>query len=136
MRTPFSMDQPGEFMRRFGSYLSMVFALASTTGLAADVNVRVLVQGEVAPGVYGRVEIGGSPPPLVVYPEPVIIRPVPPLRAQPQPQPIYLHVPPGHAKKWGKHCHKYNACGQPVYFVKSAEYEPKKPKKEKKEKAG
>src|SRR2546425_10235251 len=25
-------------------------------------------------------------------------------------QPIYLHVPPGHAKHWRKHCHEYNAC--------------------------
>ena len=38
--------------------------------------------------------------------------------------PVYMHVPPGHAKNWSKHCHKYNACAQPVYFVKSAEYEP------------
>ena len=22
-----------------------------------------------------------------------------------------------HAKKWAKHCSRYNACGQPVYFV-------------------
>ena len=26
-------------------------------------------------------------------------------------------MPPGHAKKWGKHCHRYNACGRQVYFV-------------------
>jgi hypothetical protein len=32
-------------------------------------------------------------------------------------QPIYLHVPPGHEKKWSKHCSKYNACNRPVYFV-------------------
>ena len=32
--------------------------------------------------------------------------------------------PPGHAKHWAKHCREYNACGRPVYFVKSAEYEP------------
>ena len=37
-------------------------------------------------------------------------------------QPVYLHVPPGHEKKWGKHCHKYNACGQPVYFVRDNWY--------------
>ncbi len=46
---------------------------------------------------------------------------------QPQPvimAPIYMHVPPGHARNWSKHCHKYNACERPVYFVKSAEYEP------------
>jgi hypothetical protein len=49
-------------------------------------------------------------------------------------QPIYLHVPPGHAKDWRKHCRKYDACGQPVYFVVSDEYKPKKKKKEKKDK--
>jgi hypothetical protein len=37
-------------------------------------------------------------------------------------QPIYLHVPPGHAKDWRKHCSKYNACGQPVYFVQENWY--------------
>jgi hypothetical protein len=36
-----------------------------------------------------------------------------------QQQPIYMHVPPGHAKKWSKHCYKYNACNQPVYFVRN-----------------
>ncbi len=33
------------------------------------------------------------------------------------PQPIYLRVPPGHRKNWRKHCLRYGACGQPVYFV-------------------
>jgi hypothetical protein len=37
-------------------------------------------------------------------------------------QPVYLHVPPGHAKHWSKHCSKYNACGHPVYFVKDGWY--------------
>ena len=99
----------------------------SAVPLAADAAVNVIVEGQVAPGVYGRVEIGkGSPPPAVVYPEPkVIVAPATPV------QPIYLHVPPGHAKNWKKHCKKYDACGQPVYFVKSAEYEPKKKKKDK-----
>jgi hypothetical protein len=35
-----------------------------------------------------------------------------------------MHVPPGHARNWRKHCSRYQACGVPVYFVKSAEYEP------------
>lgn len=34
-------------------------------------------------------------------------------------QPIYLHVPPGHAKNWRSYCGRYDACGQPVYFVRS-----------------
>jgi hypothetical protein len=92
---------------------------------AADTQVRVIVSSEVKPGVYGRVEIGNAPPPPVVYAQPKVIvhepRPVPA-------QPVYLHVPPGHAKNWKKHCHKYNACAQPVYFVESEEYKPKKKK--------
>ena len=95
---------------------------------SADTDVRVIVSSEIRPGVYGRVEFGSAPPPPLVYAKPVVIVQE---RPSPQMQPIYLHVPPGHAKKWSKHCHKYNACGQPVYFVKSEEYEPKKPKKEK-----
>ena len=80
---------------------------------------NVIIHGEVKPGVYGRVEFGNAPPPPVVYAQPVVIV------HQPRPvQPVYLHVPPGHAKKWSKHCHKYNACNRPVYFVKSVEYEP------------
>ena len=77
----------------------------------------VVIHGEVKPGVYGRVEFGNAPPPVVVYQQPVVIM------REPRPlQPIYLHVPPGHAKKWDKHCHQYNACNRPVYFVKSKEY--------------
>lgn len=97
---------------------------------AADVDLRVIVSGEIAPGVYGRVDLGTASPPPVLYARPVIIAPPP----GPRPGPVYLHVPPGHAKNWRKHCHRYHACGQPVYFVKSAEYEPGyKRKKEKRD---
>jgi hypothetical protein len=98
---------------------------------AANAETRVILSSDVRPGIYGRVDIGGAPPPLLVYPEPVVVVRQP---QSVQVQPIYLHVPPGHAKHWSKHCREYNACGLPVYFVKSAEYESKKPKKEKKEK--
>jgi hypothetical protein len=37
--------------------------------------------------------------------------------------PIYLRVPPGHAKHWSKHCHEYNACGERVYFVQDDWYQ-------------
>ncbi|MNN39992.1 hypothetical protein D3C81_1540490 [compost metagenome] len=37
-------------------------------------------------------------------------------------RPIYLRVPPGHAKHWSKHCRKYNACNQEVYFVQDSWY--------------
>jgi hypothetical protein len=102
--------------------MAAAFALAAPLALAADIDVRVIASGQVAPGVYGRVDIGGAPPPPVVYATPVIA--VPPPRAV-QVQPVYLHVPPGHAKHWSKHCREYNACGVPVYFVRSEEYEPK-----------
>jgi len=94
-------------------------ALAVAPAFAQD--VRVTISGEVAPGVYGRVDIGNRPPPPVFYPQPVIIVKQ---RHTAVMSPIYMHVPPGHAKNWSKHCKKYNACGHPVYFVKSAEYEP------------
>ncbi len=88
----------------------------------AQTDVNVSVGGIIKPGVYGRVEVGTRPPPQVIYPQPVIITQPVVVAQQPvivQQQPIYMHVPPGHAKKWSKHCYKYNACGQPVYFVKN-----------------
>jgi hypothetical protein len=89
-------------------------------GSAADVDVRVILSGEVAPGVYGRVDMGTAPPPPLLYAKPLVIAPPP----GPPARPLYLHVPPGHAKNWRKHCKRYDACGHPVYFVTSAEYEP------------
>jgi hypothetical protein len=90
---------------------------------AGDVDISVAIRGEIVPGVYGRVDLTNRPaPPPVVYAQPVVIeRPPPEAVVQ---QPIYLHVPPGHAHNWRKHCHEYHACNRPVYFVKSAEYEP------------
>jgi hypothetical protein len=86
---------------------------ASTTWAAVDVGVGVTIR---EPGVYGRIEIGTSaPPPPVVYRQPVIVQQPTVIVTQ---QPLYLYVPPGHAKKWRKHCHQYDACGRQVYFVK------------------
>ncbi len=88
-------------------------AVSLPAGAGVDVGVGVTIR---EPGVYGRIEIGtGAPPPPVIYRQPVVI--AQPVVVAPQP-PLYLYVPPGHAKKWGKHCHKYDACGRPVYFVK------------------
>ena len=39
-------------------------------------------------------------------------------------EPLYLHVPPEHARAWRLHCREYHACNRQVYFVKSREYEP------------
>jgi hypothetical protein len=73
----------------------------------------------IQPGFYGRVDIGNGSPPPVVYAEPVIVSSS---AAATHLDPIYLHVPPGHAKDWVNHCSKYKACNRPVYFVRSGEY--------------
>ena len=102
-----------------------LLSLAATSAQAADPYVNVTVGGVLRPGVYGRIEIGNAPPPPVYYPQPVVIsQPVVVVSAPVQP--VYLYVPPGHQKKWGKHCAKYNACGQPVYFVNMAQYKGKR----------
>ncbi len=90
-------------------------AVAAAPVFAADVAGSVSIN---QPGLYGRIDIGNFPPPQLIYPQPVLIQQVPVA-----PQPVYLHVPPGHAKNWGKHCARYNACGQPVYFVQENWYQ-------------
>ena len=105
-------------MRSF--VLAVVVVLICAFSAQAETNVGVSVQvGQ--PGFYGRIDVGNYPQPQVIYAKPVMVAPPPP-HVVVAPQPVYLHVPPGHAKKWSKHCHKYNACGQPVYFVKDKWY--------------
>ena len=91
------------------------FALGACASAWSTVEVGVGVTIR-QPGVYGRVEIGtGAPPPPAIYRRPVVIAQPAVVVAQP---PMYLYVPPGHAKKWRKHCHRYDACGRQVYFVR------------------
>ncbi len=94
-----------------------LLSVVANVAIAATPSVSATVQGALIPGVYGRIDIGNAPPPQLIFPQPVVIIQQP---VQVQQQPMYLHVPPGHAKKWSKHCSKYNACGTPVYFVKVA----------------
>lgn len=88
-------------------------ALAATSATAADVGVSITI-GE--PGFYGRIDIGDYPQPRLIYREPRVIY------REAAREPIYLHVPPGHAKNWRKHCRKYDACGERVYFVQDSWY--------------
>ena len=91
--------------------------LAAGSARATDVGVSVSVGDS---GFYGRIDVGTmARPPPVVYSKPVVIQSVPVVVESP---PIYLRVPPGHAKNWRKHCHKYNACGERVYFVQERWY--------------
>jgi len=90
-------------------------AVATFPALAADVGVSISI-GQ--PGFYGQIDIGGYPPPQVIYREPRVIQRVAMMRP-----PIYLNVPPGHAKNWRKHCREYDACGERVYFVQNSWYD-------------
>ncbi len=99
---------------------SLILAITATVALwlpqpvPAQTNNNVL--GELA--YYGLLELAGLPQPQLLYPESVIVR-----RVQVQRSPVYLRVPPGHAKNWSKHCGRYNACSRPVYFVDDGWYQ-------------
>lgn len=101
-------------MKHFLIAAAVVAVTASTPAFASDVAVSVSV-GQ--PGFYGRLDIGGFPPPQVIYRQPVVVE-----RVVVERQPVYLRVPPGHAKHWSKHCHAYQACGERVYFVRDDWY--------------
>jgi hypothetical protein len=104
--------------------LPVVFGALVPLAQAQNVSFNATISGQVVPGVYGQVAIGNGPPPPVVYAQPVIAQPAPVIVGAAPVEPIYLHVPPGHAKNWHKHCHEYHACERPVYFVRSEEYQP------------
>lgn len=96
-------------------FFAAALAAVTVPALATDVGVSISI-GQ--PGFYGQIDIGGYPQPRVIYREPRVIQRVSVNRA-----PIYLNVPPGHAKHWRKHCREYNACGERVYFVQNSWYD-------------
>jgi hypothetical protein len=91
-----------------------IAALCTPAAQAADVGISI---GISQPGVYGRIDIGRYPQPVLVQTRPVYVERV---RSR---EPVYLWVPPGHRKNWRKHCYRYEACGAPVYFVQDRWYE-------------
>ena len=92
----------------------LAFALAAGCAGAASAQTSVSI-GINQPGVYGRITIGDVPPPALILPQPVIIERAPVVY---QRAPIYLYVPPAHQQNWRQYCGHYNACNQPVYFVR------------------
>lgn len=101
-------------MKYFLIAAAVAAATLGTPAFATDVGVSVSI-GQ--PGFYGQLDIGGYPQPRVLYRQPVIIEAAPM-----ESPPVYLRVPPGHAKHWRKHCREYNACGERVYFVQDDWY--------------
>lgn len=95
--------------------IAVLVAAATAPARAADVGVSVNI-GQ--PGFYGQIDIGDYPPPQLIYRQPRMIR-----RVEVDRPPVYLHVPPGHARNWRRHCGAYNACNERVYFVRNNWYE-------------
>jgi hypothetical protein len=103
-------------MKRLLTAFALIVTATSLPAVAANIGLSVQV-GE--PGFFGRIDIGGAPPPQVIYEQPVVIH-APPVEMERAP--IYLHVPPEHAAHWARYCVRYNACGERVYFVKDTWY--------------
>ena len=103
-------------MKKLFVALALTIAAATAAPAFADVGISIRV-GE--PGFYGQLDISdlyyGRP--RLIYSEPVLIE-----RRQRSLAPIYLVVPPGHARNWKSYCGRYSACGRPVYFVRDDWY--------------
>ncbi|MBE9609721.1 hypothetical protein [Chitinilyticum piscinae] len=91
--------------------LALFAGTASAVVAAGGVSVNI---GK--PDFYGRIVLGDQQP-QIIYPQPVIISP-----PRDEARPVYVRVPPGHERHWGKHCWRYEACDRPVYFVRDSWY--------------
>jgi hypothetical protein len=93
---------------------ALLLAGAATSATAADVGVSI---GVGDPNFYGQIVIGNYPRPQVIYQQPIVVH-----QAATWYEPIYVRVPPGHAKNWNRYCASYGYCGRPVYFVQDTWY--------------
>ena len=93
----------------------LALGLVSLSAQAANVDVSINI-GQ--PDYYGRIDPRDFGRPVLLYNEPQVIYPAASRR-----DPVYLHVPPGHARNWRKYCHRYNACNERVYFVQDNWYQ-------------
>jgi hypothetical protein len=103
-------------MKKLIVALALTIAAATAAPASADVGISIRV-GE--PGFYGQLDFGDRyyGRPRLIYSEPVVIE-----RRYRHLTPIYLVVPPGHARRWPSYCGRYDACGRPVYFVRNDWY--------------
>ena len=94
--------------------IALALAAGAIGSAVAQASVGVSI-GINQPGVYGRINIGDVPRPALILPQPVLIF-APPVAVRREP--VYLYVPPAHQQNWRRYCGRYEACGQPVYFVR------------------
>ncbi len=99
-------------MKKF--LIAAMIMAASAGAMAQNVNMQL---GQT--GYYGSIDLGNLSRPPVIYQQPMVIQQMPQYQNA---APMYMRVPPGHAKKWSKHCARYDACGRPVYFVQDSWY--------------
>ena len=87
-------------------------ALLVGVGVQAQTYIGASVSGVLAPGVFGRIDIGnlGGVPPLVSA-QPVYVQPARGLA------PVYIYAAPYERANWRRYCGRYDACRAPVYFV-------------------
>jgi hypothetical protein len=90
-------------------------ALAAATPALAHDSQDTTSIGQ--PDYYGLLDMVNYLAPQTIYRNPLAVDQV-----QNNRSPVYLHVPPGHAKNWRKHCSAYHACGEQVLFVQDDWY--------------
>ena len=108
------MEVRARSVRQVGA---IAFAFTALAVAAGERDYRNLTAGgDLRPGVYGRIEVrGNAAPPPVIYAQPVLAQSS---IERVQRQPVYLYVPPGQVRKWKQHCAKWEACDEPVLFVR------------------
>ena len=94
--------------------IALALAAGAIGSAVAQPSVGVSI-GINQPGVYGRINIGDVPRPALILQQPVLIAAP---RVAVRREPVYLYVPPAHQQNWRRYCGRYEACGQPVYFVR------------------
>lgn len=101
-------------MKKILAALVLTTAACAAPAMAGNVGISISL-GE--PGFYGQIDLGNVGRPLLVYDQPVLIE-----RRYHNLAPIYLRVPPAHARNWRRFCELYDACARPVYFVRDDWY--------------
>lgn len=102
-------------MLRSARYACALLALAVAPAVhARDAYFNVTSGAPLRPGVYGRIEVHGAPPPLISQHPLVARKSIGPVRGEP----LYFYLPAGQVRKWPTYCQRYAACERPVYFVR------------------
>lgn len=97
-------------------FLIGVALLASAAAAPAFAQTRININiGD--PGFFGMIDNRGYAPPPVYVRQPVIIE-----RVRYHQDPVYVRAPLKHRQHWRQWCHRYDACGVPVLFVRDDWY--------------